>query len=262
MKRKWFKYICILFLAVLLTARLSPVVRGYLREWTFDQETCSVAEATVMAFAAESGTPYRYWPESLIALLERNPETEDFVLSYPAEHLAEPEVDLSDYLDDEGVPLFLQWDKRWGYLDYGSDVAGLTGCGPVCLSMVAFYLTGDVNMSPDNMLRFALEEGYCSPGNGSSWALISEGAQKLGLTATELPLVKNLILGHLEAGDPIICVMGPGDFTSSGHYIVLTGLEDGMLQVNDPNSLKNSETLWDYDQIDDQIRNLWVLRDA
>lgn len=262
MKKKWLKRMCAAFLITMLSLLLYPVGRGYLREWTFDSENCSDAEAAVMAFAAQSGTPYRYWPESLITLLERNPETEDFVLSYPAEHRLEPEVDLSDYLDDEGVPLFLQWDKRWGYLQYGSDVAGLTGCGPVCLSMAAFYLTGDVHMSPDNMLRFALAEGYCSPGNGSSWTLISEGAQKLGLTATELPLVKNLILRHLEAGDPIICVMGPGDFTSSGHYIVLTGVEDGLLCVNDPNSLENSEKRWDYDHIYRQIRNLWVLRKA
>lgn len=262
MFRKHWKPICILLAAALFTVPVFRAAQGYVREWTFDLQSCTPAEAAVMAFATESGTPYRYWPESLIALLERNPEAEDFVLSYPAEHALKHEVDLSEHLDDEVVPLFLQWDKRWGYLDYGSDVAGLTGCGPVCLSMVAFYLTGDVNMSPDNMLRFALEEGYCSRGNGSSWTLISEGAQKLGLTATELPLVKNLILSHLEAGDPIICVMGPGDFTSTGHYIVLTGLEDGLLRVNDPNSLEKSEKRWDYDQICGQIRNLWVLREA
>ncbi len=254
------RYILVFVLLLALCVTLYPMGRGYFREWNYDRTDHTDAEEAVMTFAQENGMPYRAWPESLISLLERNPETADFVLSYPEEKDAHHEVDLSDLVGSETVPLFLQWDKRWGYLDYGNDVAGLTGCGPVCLSMAAFYLTGDTAMSPDHMIRFSLAEGYCKPGSGSSWTLISEGAGKLGLVATELPLVKKMIFAHLEAGDPIICVMGPGDFTSTGHYIVLTGVEDGFLRVNDPNSIKRSETLWDYDQISDQIRNLWVLQ--
>ena len=54
--------------------------------------------------------------------------------------------------------------------------------------------------------------------------------------------------------------MGPGDFTSTGHFIVLTGYKDGKISVNDPNSHKNSEKLWSYEDIKDQIMNLWVIR--
>ena len=42
--------------------------------------------------------------------------------------------------------------------------------------------------------------------------------------------------------------MGPGEFTSNGHFIVLTGLQNGRLKINDPNSRKNSEKTWDIDQ--------------
>ena len=61
-------------------------------------------------------------------------------------------------------------------------------------------------------------------------------------------------------GKPIICAMGPGDFTSSGHYIVLVGVEDGLLRVNDPNSRENSGKLWKFEDIESQFRNLWVIR--
>jgi hypothetical protein len=54
--------------------------------------------------------------------------------------------------------------------------------------------------------------------------------------------------------------MRAGDFTTTGHYIVLVGAEDGMIRVNDPNSYINSEKLWSYEQIEGQIRNLWVIR--
>ena len=54
--------------------------------------------------------------------------------------------------------------------------------------------------------------------------------------------------------------MGPGDFTTTGHFIVLVGYENGKIKVNDPNSIKNSEKEWTYEQIKDQIRNLWAIR--
>ena len=233
---------------------------GYYRELNFYSPSGSEAETLVRTYAHEHGIPFSAWPESLIQLLERNPETETFVLEYPEKKDQTFTVDLSDYLNSAAVPLFLQWDQRWGYIPYGSNVAGLTGCGPVCLSMVAFYLTGDENMSPDKMLAFAEENGYCVPGNGTSWSLISEGAVTLGFDVTEIPLVKSRIFDNLEVGNPIICAMGPGDFTTTGHYIVLTGVQEGLLRINDPNSLENSQKLWRFEDIQDQFRNLWVIR--
>ena len=96
--------------------------------------------------------------------------------------------------------------------------------------------------------------------SSTSWTLISEGGVKLGLDVTEIPLVEKRMKDNLEVGNPIICAMGAGDFTSSGHYIVLVGLEDGKFRVNDPNSPEKSSMLWSYEQIQGQIRNLWVIR--
>ena len=217
------------------------------------------AEYTVWLYAEEHGYSLRDYPESLIDLLRRNPETEEFVLQYPAAKDAAHTPDMTPYLNTDTVPLFLQWDPRWGYLTYGSDVAGLTGCGPVCLSMAAIYVTDDPAFSPDAMIRFAAEEGYYVPGSGSSWTLISQGGAKLGLSVTELPLDEGRILKSLAAGHPVICAMGPGDFTSSGHFIVITGTQDGYLKINDPNSKTNSQYLWQYAVIKDQIRNLWSI---
>ena len=42
--------------------------------------------------------------------------------------------------------------------------------------------------------------------------------------------------------------------------MLFRSVEDGKLRVNDPNSRERSEQLWEYDQIKDQIRNLWVCR--
>lgn len=80
------------------------------------------------------------------------------------------------------------------------------------------------------------------------------------LAAINYQFDEDRIIRNLEVGNPIICIMGPGDFTTSGHYIVMTGYVDGKIKVNDPNSPTKSEKLWDYDEIKDQIRNLWVCR--
>lgn len=64
----------------------------------------------------------------------------------------------------------------------------------------------------------------------------------------------------MEVGNPIICVMGPGDFTSTGHFIVITDFEDGKVKINDPNSKSRSEKLWELSDVMEQIRNLWVCR--
>ncbi len=252
----------LIILAVVLLLASYPIYRGCYyayREIRFYSQPRTQAEETVMAFAKEHKIPYGDYPQNLIDLLERNPETLQFVLEYPIEHKKTHEVNLSEYAGCASVPLFLQWDQRWGYLTYGSDVAGLTACGPMCLSMVGYYLTGSDNFSPDKVISFAMDNNYYVKGAGSSWSLISEGGSALGLHVKELPLVESRIVSNLEAGNPVICVVGPGDFTTTGHFIVLTAVENGMFRVNDPNSTENSKRLWSYDQIQGQIKNLWAI---
>ena len=146
----------ILLLVILLAVAYVAVQKLplYWREISFYWEDRTETELKVKKYAEEMGISYWEYPESLIDLLERNPETEDFVLQYPFRDTQELEAfsyDLSD-----GVPLMMQWDKRWGYLNYGSDVVGITGCGPLCLSMAGYYVTGgDAAFHPARMVEFA-----------------------------------------------------------------------------------------------------------
>lgn len=178
------------------------------------------------------------------------------MLEYPLKKDDQVDIDLSG-VDLNTVPLLMQWDQRWGYSGYGNGMIGLNGCGPVCLSMVALYITNDREMNPRWMADFSSSNGYYVKDNGTAWALMSEGAKKLGMTATELPLEESIVKRELTNGHPIICIMGEGDFTKEGHYIVMTGYQNGKITVNDPNSYKNSEKLWNFSDIKDQIRNLW-----
>ena len=81
----------------------------------------------------------------------------------------------------------------------------------------------------------------------------------MGLTVKELPLVKKKMVNALENGHPVILALGPGDFTSTGHYVVLTGYSDGFFSVNDPNSPIRSQKRWTYEELEGQIRNIWEI---
>ena len=215
---------------------------------------------SVRLFALTHAISMKEYPEPLLELYDRNPETKEFVLRYPLEHGKSRDIDMADFEDTGAVPLFLQWDPRWGYLDYGENVAGLTGCGPMCLAMAGYYITeGDPRFRPDRVIQFALEEEYCAPGQGTYWALMDEGAGKLGLDAREILPGRETIIGALENGDLVVCMMGPGDFTTEGHYILLTGIENNRLRIHDSNSIQRSGELWRYSEIADQIQGAWAI---
>lgn len=197
-------------------------------------------------------------PESLLELMEKNPETTDFVLNY---YNRQPvEIDFNDIDRSAGVPLFLQWDQRWGYEIYGSDVIAITGCAPTCAAMAGYYLTGDERFTPDQMAEFAAAGDYYVAGHGTKWTFIGEGIEELGLVTKELPLAEGVIIQSLRSGSPVIVVVGPGDFTTTGHFMVITDYVDGKFRINDPNSVIRSEQLWSYEVLEPQIRNLWSVR--
>ena len=185
-----------------------------------------------------------------------------FVRDYPKKKDLTPTIDLSNLSGSKTVPLLLQWDERWGYREYNESIIGLAGCGPTCLSMATIYLTGDTTKDPLWMCRFAEQNQFNVPGSGSKWALISEGGRMLGLDVTQISLDKDRIYRNLDVGNPIIVVVGPGDFTTDGHFLVLTGHSGDKITLNDPNSPTNSAKSWDYDTLAGQIQALWVLRRA
>ncbi len=159
-----------------------------------------------------------------------------------------------------GIPLFIQWDDRWGYAAYGNNVVGLSGCGPTCMSMVIVGLTKNKEATPDALADYATENGYYESGAGTKWTFMETAGIAYGIQGTWIPLQKEMLYSELEQGHPVICAMRAGDFTAEGHYIVIAGIEDGKLKINDPNSVKRSSELWEYEDIEAQIANLWAYK--
>lgn len=197
------------------------------------------------------------YPGELLKALASNQEMTEFVKGYLT---ADKEAAGGISADEakQAFPLFIQWDKRWGYVPYGKKSnIGISGCGPACMSMVIFALTRDESATPDALAAFSVENGYYMEGEGTAWLFMKDAAAAYGLNARELGLNEAVIRQYLDNGNPVICAMRPGDFTTSGHFIVIYGYDEKGLLINDPNSRERSGRHWDFEDIKWQIRNLW-----
>nr|WP_288477593.1 C39 family peptidase [uncultured Clostridium sp.] len=203
------------------------------------------------------------YPESLVKLASYNKAALDFVYDYPfeAEYYQNKKIDIKSYYEKGKIPLFLQWDKQWGYDKYGDNYIAVNGCGPTALSMVIVGLTGNTNINPKVVADYSESKGEYVNGEGSKWTMMTDIPEHFGVEGKEIPLIKSKIIDELKEGNPIIAAMGPGVFTKTGHFIVLTGLtEDGQVTVNDPDSKVNSEKTWNLNLVMKETKDIWVFK--
>lgn len=208
----------------------------------------------VIAGICENSAAY---PENMLTALANNPEMAEFVAQYPG-GAAEDDPGLTLISREEKFPLFLQWDFRWGYEPYGkTSNIGLAGCGPTCLSMVLYYLTGDETLTPDKIAAYSMENGYFVEGTGTAWSLMEDMPPMYGVRAAGISASESGMKAALDRGQVLICAMGPGDFTAAGHFVVIYGYDEDGFMVNDPNCVARSLRSWSFDELKGQMRKLW-----
>jgi len=112
-----------------------------------------------------------------------------------------------------------------------------SGCGATSMAMAIRYLKNNT-VSPETLFQWAIDKNYYT-GDGLSYAALTAMAQNNGVTGSWTDSSATVV-SKLKAQSPVIALMGPGTFTSGGHYILLIGyrLSNGVDQicVNDPNS--------------------------
>lgn len=157
------------------------------------------------------------------------------------------------------VPFLYQCDQAWASSPYAGATIGEAGCGPTCMTMAYVCLTGKRDRNPASMAAFSEKLGFVEQGM-TSWKFMTSGANMLGLTSRELPADQDIIVAEIKAGHPVIASVSAGDFTETGHFIVLCGVNgDGSIEVRDPNSAERSAQSWGLKRILSQTRNLWAL---
>lgn len=199
------------------------------------------------------------YPKRMLAALANNPEMADYVAGYLDGGFTAA-GGLTDAEKRQDFPLFLQWDPRWGYHSYGADsYIGVSGCGPACLSMALYSLTGDETLTPDRIADYAVENSYYVEGTGTAWALMKDYPRFYGVRVTEPEISEKALRMELDQGNILICAMGKGDFTTAGHFIVIYGYDDMGFKINDPNCVARSRKRWGFQEIRGQIKGVWSM---
>ncbi|MFA5252037.1 MAG: C39 family peptidase [Phycisphaerae bacterium] len=136
---------------------------------------------------------------------------------------------------------YLQYDPNWGSIVFSNhndpnQTIASSGCGATTMAMVAAAFV-DTNISPPDVAALIVEQGYRTYDNGVDWGFYPCAAEYYGLKF-EQTTDTDAAIEALRAGALVIASMGPGYFTSYGHYILLWGLdkENELILVNDPNS--------------------------
>lgn len=267
-KNKKFTYISAVFISCIILLGLLYITFTNINSYKYDSIDFSNSKKEIiksLEAQSYSNSNAKYilehiddYPYELLEFASKNIEAIDFVYNYPKYKNNNSNISVDKYYTKGEIPLFLQWDEQWGYNNYGNEPIAIAGCAPTTLAMVAVGLTEDTSINPLVVSDYAYKNGYYIDGIGSSWSLISEGVEKFGLHSQELPLDKSIIISTLKSGNPIILTVGPGTFTSTGHFLVLTGVtSDGKITINDPNSKLNSSKSWDIDVFLNEAKNLW-----
>ena len=110
--------------------------------------------------------------------------------------------------------------------DYpGKKIGGSTiqaaGCGPTAVAVCYSSLTGKKADVP-KMCKQAYKHGWYYTGQGCSHSVVPGLSKLYGMECKGLGMDKDAVEKALRAGHPVVALMGPGDFTKNGHFVVLT----------------------------------------
>ncbi|MCI8283712.1 MAG: hypothetical protein HFE90_00335 [Firmicutes bacterium] len=174
------------------------------------------------------------------------------------------------------IPIsFLQTDIRWGGNDYSAPGEKTTiaksGCGPTCVAMILATLI-DYNITPADTCYWAKQNGYKACKQGTYYSYIKAHLKLYDINAEQLnntniygktnQTAKNAHTKALEAinaGKWVICCMGPGNWTSSGHFILWYGVDKNDMLIRDPNSTKSTRIRNKLSLLQAQVKYYWIV---
>lgn len=158
------------------------------------------------------------------------------------------------------LPIHDYYQTNYRDVAYGNGTIASSGCGPTCIAMLTTYLNGEVT-TPVDVCRWC-EADYYVPGAGTSWSVFPGAADKYGYGCINMGLDYEAVLEEIANGNPVVVLVGPGTFTSEGHYMVIKGMtSSGELVLNDPNQKnvdKYGTNQFKAETVLGEAKNFWV----
>lgn len=150
---------------------------------------------------------------------------------------------------------YMQTDRRWRYAPYQApgekSNIGKSGCGITCAAMVIATLA-DSSVTPADTAKWSMAHGYKAYHQGTYYSYFAPQLAAYGIECQQVNVasvyhgrggargINASAADAVENGDWVICAMGVGDWTRSGHFVLWYGIRDGCALILDPNSKKAS----------------------
>lgn len=156
---------------------------------------------------------------------------------------------------------YLQYDSRWGQTRYPTRTGSIGisggGCGPTSCAMLISTLLGR-EVLPTETMEWACAKGWVWNGYGVvTGDYFPAQFAKYGLKCERLTYwTKASIEADIRAGYYFIAGMGPGLWTSRGHFVVLWDI-DSKMRINDPASTANDRTNGDPTLFWGQVKTMY-----
>lgn len=159
--------------------------------------------------------------------------------------------------EDGNIIYYNQGDySAYSYGGYGTIKSH--GCGPSSLAIVISSMTGEEH-DPVEITNHVCGIGGCSP-EGTYISAIGQTIEDYGFHY-EQTTDSQKVYDALASGDALVIVsMGPGHFTTGGHYITLTAANgSNMVTVADPGNRSNNHE-WDLSLIASESNyGFWIV---
>lgn len=164
---------------------------------------------------------------------------------------------------------YKQYDARWGSKPYRvpgeSSTIKSAGCGPTSAAMLIETITGK-KYTPEDACAWSVAHGYKALKHGTAYAYFKPQFAAFGIECDMLNWQKTYgkpdhqnhqrVLELLKQGYYIIALMGPGTWTTSGHFVVVWWM-DGKIRINDPASARTARENGDPKTFFSQVNYYW-----
>lgn len=137
---------------------------------------------------------------------------------------------------------YKQYDSRWKKIMYSarkdkSQTIGSSGCGPTSMAdIMAAWI--DKKITPVEMCQYALKKGHRTANSGTAWAYFKDVSKNWGSGFSKFVQTRSLatLKAALADGAFAVASMGPGYWTSGGHFICVYKMDSTYVYAKDPAS--------------------------
>lgn len=140
---------------------------------------------------------------------------------------------------------FKQYDSKWAKKVYSatgksSQTMKSSGCGPTAAADVVATLKNS-SVTPWTLAQLYMSNGFRTANSGTAWGAFKWTANKYGFSKFIQTSSLSTLKACIDAGGYVVCSMGPGYWTSGGHYICAWKYDSKYIYCNDPASSKRTK---------------------